>query len=168
MTSRRFRSTSSKPSSSACSDVQLRLASASAAETEAVAARLTANLHPGDVVTLSGELGSGKTTFVRGACRALGVELPVTSPTFTIGHRYRGRELHVSHLDLFRFSGLSPAEWGDLEPYFDDAIVFVEWPEAGLEALPSARVAVRLEHAGGDRRAIELASAESALLEGIR
>ena len=60
---------------------------------------------------------------------------PVTSPTFTIGHRYRGR-IDVSHLDLFRFSGLSPAEWGDLEPYFEGAVVFVEWPEAGLGALP--------------------------------
>jgi tRNA threonylcarbamoyladenosine biosynthesis protein TsaE len=139
---------------------------ASAEETEAVAARLAPRLQPGDVVTLSGELGTGKTTFVRGACRALGVMVPVTSPTFTIGHRYHGR-VDVSHLDLFRFSGLSPAEWGDLEPYFDGAVVFVEWPEAGLDALPAARVAIRLEHAGGDRRRLELAAAEDALLEGI-
>lgn len=141
------------------------IATASAEETEAVAARLAKRLERGDVVTISGELGSGKTTFVRGACRALGIEAPVTSPTFTIGHRYRGR-IDVSHLDLFRFSGLSPAEWGDLEPYFEDAIVFVEWPEAGLEALPPARVAVRLEHMGGDDRRIELVAAETALLEG--
>ena len=147
--------------------MRVRVATASAEETEAVAARLARKLDPGDVVTLSGELGSGKTTFVRGACRALGVDAPVTSPTFTIGHRYRGPNLEVSHLDLFRFSGLSPAEWGDLEPYFEDAVVFVEWPEAGLEALPPARIAVRLEHGGGDRRAIELAAAETALLEGI-
>jgi tRNA threonylcarbamoyladenosine biosynthesis protein TsaE len=64
-------------------------------------------------VTVSGELGSGKTTFVRGACRALGVEGAVTSPTYTIGHRYKGR-VDVSHLDLFRFRGVSAAEWGDL------------------------------------------------------
>jgi len=147
--------------------VQLTVATASAEETEAVAARLAQQLRPGDVVTISGELGSGKTTFVRGACRALGVGMPVTSPTFTIGHRYRGR-VDVSHLDLFRFTGLSPAEWGDLEPYFEDAVVFVEWPEAGLDALPPARIAVRLEHAGGDHRTIELAARESALLEAIR
>jgi tRNA threonylcarbamoyladenosine biosynthesis protein TsaE len=147
--------------------VQLTVATASAEETEAVAARLAQLLQPGDVVTISGELGSGKTTFVRGACRAFGVSMPVTSPTFTIGHRYRGR-VDVSHLDLFRFAGLSPAEWGDLEPYFEDAVVFVEWPEAGLDALPSARIAVRLEHAGGDRRTIEFAARESALLEAIR
>jgi tRNA threonylcarbamoyladenosine biosynthesis protein TsaE len=147
--------------------VQLTVATASAEETEAVAARLAQLLQPGDVVTISGELGSGKTTFVRGACRAFGVSMPVTSPTFTIGHRYRGR-VDVSHLDLFRFAGLSPAEWGDLEPYFEDAVVFVEWPEAGLDALPPARIAVRLEHAGGDRRTIEFAARESALLEAIR
>ena len=117
-------------------------------------------------MTVSGELGSGKTTFVRGACRALGVEAPVTSPTFTIGHRYEGR-VDVSHLDLFRFSGLSPAEWGDLEPYFDGAVVFVEWPEAGAGALPEPRVAVRLDHAGRDRRAVKLTAAEGALLEEL-
>ena len=110
--------------------MRLELASASAGETERIAGALAPRLRPGDVVTVSGELGSGKTTFVRGACRALGVTAPVTSPTFTIGHRYSGR-LAVSHLDLYRFAAISPAEWGDLEPYFDDAVVFVEWPEAG-------------------------------------
>jgi tRNA threonylcarbamoyladenosine biosynthesis protein TsaE len=138
----------------------------SADETEEIAARLADRLRPGDVVTVSGELGTGKTTFVRGACRALGVVEPVTSPTFTIGHRYRGR-VDVSHLDLYRFSGVSAAEWGDLEPYFDDAIVFVEWPEAGAGALPEPRVAVRLAHAVGDRRAVELTTAEGALLEEL-
>jgi tRNA threonylcarbamoyladenosine biosynthesis protein TsaE len=107
------------------------------------------------VVTVSGELGSGKTTFVRGACRALGVTGPVTSPTFTIGHRYHGR-VDVSHLDLFRFRGVSPAEWGDLEPYFEDAIVFVEWPEAGAGVLPPVRTAVLLEHSGGDTRLVTI------------
>ena len=146
--------------------MRVSVATASAAETEAVAARLAAGLRPGDVVEVSGELGSGKTTFVRGACRALGVSGPVTSPTFTIGHRYVGT-VDVSHLDLFRFAGVSPAEWGDLEPYFDDAVVFVEWPEAGRGVLPAARVSVRIEHAGGDRRRIEVAAREAALLEEI-
>src|SRR3954447_11581525 len=85
-------------------------------ETEAVAAELAARLVPGDVVTVSGELGSGKTTFVRGACGALGVRERVTSPTYTIGHRYHGAQGEVSHLDLYRFAGVSAAEWGDLEP----------------------------------------------------
>ena len=142
------------------------LASASAEETEAIAARLAARLELDDVVTVSGELGSGKTTFVRGACRALGITAPVTSPTFTIGHRYGG-QIDVSHLDLYRFDSVSPADWGDLEPYFEDSITFVEWPEAGLRSLPPARITVAIEHAGGDRRRIELASAEAVLLEGI-
>jgi tRNA threonylcarbamoyladenosine biosynthesis protein TsaE len=146
--------------------VHVELVSASAAETEGIAAALARRLETGDVVTVSGELGAGKTTFVRGACRALGIISPVASPTFTIGHRYTGA-VDVSHLDLFRFAGVSNAEWGDLEPYFDAALVFVEWPEAGALMLPPARVAVSLAHAGGDRRRIVLAAAETALLEGI-
>jgi tRNA threonylcarbamoyladenosine biosynthesis protein TsaE len=134
--------------------------SSSAEETEAVAARLAADLRTGDVVTVSGELGTGKTTFVRGACRALGVDGPVTSPTYTIGHRYRGRDGDVSHLDLYRFRGLSEAEWGDLEPYFDDAIVFVEWPEAGVDALPPARFAVRIAYGEGDARIVAVSDAD--------
>ena len=138
----------------------------SAEATEALAARLASRLAVGDVVAVSGELGSGKTTFVRGACRALGIAAPVTSPTFTIGHRYPG-DVDVSHLDLYRFSGVSAAEWGDLEPYFEDAIVFVEWPEAGRSVLPPARVSVLLEHAGDDVRRLVLAGDDDALLEGL-
>lgn len=117
-------------------------------------------------MTISGELGSGKTTFVRGACRALGVTQPVTSPTFTIGHRYEGR-VPVAHLDLYRFAGISPAEWGDLEPYFRDTIAFVEWPEAGLGTLPPARVAVTLSHVDPERRRVRLDARERGLLEDL-
>jgi tRNA threonylcarbamoyladenosine biosynthesis protein TsaE len=141
----------------------VRIESHSPEETENAAARLAVELRPGDVVTVSGELGSGKTTFVRGACRGLDVSGPVTSPTYTIGHRYEGR-VRVSHLDLYRFAGISPAEWGDLEPYFDDAVVFVEWPEAAGKDLPAPRIAVRLEHSGS-ARILWLESAEESLLE---
>lgn len=133
-------------------------------ETEAVAAGLARALVCGDVVLVSGELGAGKTTFVRGACRALGVADRITSPTFTIGHRYRGA-VDVSHLDLYRFRGLAPAEWGDLEPYFHDAVVFVEWPEAGAAALPDARARVRLEHVAPAVRRIVVEIDDEALLE---
>ena len=146
---------------------RVELASTSAGETEQIAAVLAARLDAGDVVTVSGELGAGKTTFVRGACRALGVTAPVTSPTFTIGHRYEGRSVAVSHLDLYRFTEVSAAEWADLEPYFDEALVFVEWPEAGAGALPEPRLAVTLEHAGGDARRILLASRSEALVQGM-
>ena len=140
------------------------LESGSAEETEAIAARLAGGLRPGDVVLVSGELGAGKTTFVRGACRALGVTGRVTSPTFTIGHRYAG-SVDVSHLDLYRFRGLSAAEWGDLEPYFQDAVVFVEWPEAGIHALPEPRARVRLDHVSGDGRLVSVDSDDGTLLE---
>ena len=146
--------------------MRVEVVTASAEETEAIAARLAPRLTPGDVVAVSGELGTGKTTFVRGACRALGVTAPVTSPTFTIGHRYAG-DVPVSHLDLYRFHTVSPAEWGDLEPYFEDAIVFVEWPEAGVGVLPSPRLEIDLRHGGGDRRTIRLSSRDSSLLQGI-
>jgi tRNA threonylcarbamoyladenosine biosynthesis protein TsaE len=133
----------------------LLFSSASSDETEEIAALLARELAPGDVVTISGELGAGKTTFVRGACRALGVTAPVTSPTYTIGHRYVG-DPDVSHLDLYRFTSVSAPEWADLEPYFDDAIVFVEWPEAAGSGLPPVRAAVRLEHVDERSRRIAI------------
>jgi tRNA threonylcarbamoyladenosine biosynthesis protein TsaE len=92
---------------------------------------------------------------VRGACRALGVTQPVTSPTYTIGHRYEGR-VAVSHLDLYRFTTVSEADWGALEPYFEGAIVFVEWPEAAGASLPAPRLRVRLRHVDEGRRLIVL------------
>jgi tRNA threonylcarbamoyladenosine biosynthesis protein TsaE len=144
----------------------VKLTSASPEDTEAVAAKLARRLIGGDVVTVSGELGSGKTTFVRGACRALGITAHVTSPTFTVGHRYPG-DPDVSHLDLFRFQDVSAAEWGDLEPYFEDAICFVEWPEAAAGALPPVRVEVRLSHVDPTRRMITLESSEEALLDRL-
>jgi tRNA threonylcarbamoyladenosine biosynthesis protein TsaE len=139
------------------------LRSASPAETEAIAAALARELEAGDVVTVSGELGAGKTTFVRGACRALGVTGSVTSPTYTIGHRYD----EVSHLDLYRIDELGAEDWAALEPYFEDAICFVEWPERGVGWLPPARAGVTLRHLGPDRRLVLLESGEEGLFEGI-
>jgi tRNA threonylcarbamoyladenosine biosynthesis protein TsaE len=129
------------------------LESSSPEETERIGAAVARELEPGDVVAVSGELGTGKTTFVRGAARALGITGPVTSPTYTIGHRYEG-DPDVSHLDLYRFTAVSAPEWADLEPYFEDAVVFVEWPEAARGGLPPVRAAVRLEHVDETRRRI--------------
>jgi tRNA threonylcarbamoyladenosine biosynthesis protein TsaE len=130
---------------------------ASPAETEALAAALAQRLRPGDVVLVSGELGAGKTTFVRGAARALGVEVPVTSPTFTIARRYEDGRVPVSHLDLFRLEGLD-AEEPDLlaDELGPDRVAFLEWPEHGGPDLGAASVAarVRLEHLGADRRRV--------------
>jgi tRNA threonylcarbamoyladenosine biosynthesis protein TsaE len=134
---------------------------ASAAETEAVAAALAASLRPGDVVLVSGEMGAGKTTFVRGACRALGIDVPVTSPTFTIARRYEDGRVPVSHLDLFRLAeGLADEEPELLDDELaPDRVAFVEWPEVGAPAgLDPERIAarVRLEHRGGDRRLVRV------------
>ena len=138
------------------------LESSSPEETERIAAELAERLAVGDVVTVAGELGTGKTTFVRGACRALGVAGPVTSPTYTIGNRYRGR-IDVSHLDLYRFEGMSDAEWGDLERYFSDAVVFVEWPEAAEGFLPPVCARFRLRHHGPEHRLIVVEATEKSL-----
>jgi tRNA threonylcarbamoyladenosine biosynthesis protein TsaE len=127
------------------------------AETEALGAELAVGLRPGDVVLVRGELGAGKTTLVRGAARALGVADPVTSPTFGIGHRYRGSNVTVAHLDLFRLAGLGQEDPGLLEDYIGPrSIAFVEWPEEGSPELGGARVLVTLAHRGGDRRRIEV------------
>jgi tRNA threonylcarbamoyladenosine biosynthesis protein TsaE len=128
---------------------------ASAAETEALGARLAATLQPGDVVAVTGELGAGKTTFVRGACRELRVTGPISSPTFTIGHRYDA-PVPVAHLDLYRIAGLDPEEWGDLEPYFDGTIAFVEWPEHGGDWLPAYRAVVTLSHVDESHRSVRI------------
>jgi tRNA threonylcarbamoyladenosine biosynthesis protein TsaE len=137
-------------------------------ETEAAGASLAGRLRPGDVVVVGGDLGSGKTTLVRGACRALGVAGPVTSPTFTIGQLYRGAgPLEVAHLDLYRLGTLAGEDPALLADYLTrDRVGFVEWPalaEPELAGLaPGVRLAarVRIEHAGADKRTIEVAEAD--------
>lgn len=127
------------------------------AETESLGAELAGVLRDGDVVLVRGELGSGKTTFVRGAARALGVADPVTSPTFSIGHRYSAPDVTVSHLDLYRLAGLAHEDPGLLADYLGSGrIAFVEWPEDAESELSGARLAVTLSHRGGDRRRIEV------------
>ncbi len=128
-------------------------------ETEALGASLAVRLGDGDVVLVRGELGSGKTTFVRGAARALGVTDPVTSPTFSIGHRYRAtEETTVSHLDLYRLAnGLQTEDPGLLDDYLGAGrIAFVEWPIRDSPELAHARVRVTLAHLGEDRRRVEV------------
>lgn len=133
------------------------LETSSPAETEALGARVAERLRPGDVVLVIGEVGAGKTTLIRGACRALGVTDHVTSPTFTIGQRYGGGRLPVSHLDLYRLQTLEGEDPALLEDYLGgDGIAFVEWPDAGSERLGRPALEIRLSHQGGDRRRIEV------------
>ena len=132
--------------------------SSSPADTEAEAAALAARLAPGDLVLVRGEMGAGKTTFVRGACRALGVDGPVTSPTFTIGNLYEVEGRRLAHLDLHRLDTLAGEDPALLDDYVaEDTIAFVEWPEvAEGELAERARFDVLLRHAGGDERDLEI------------
>jgi tRNA threonylcarbamoyladenosine biosynthesis protein TsaE len=130
---------------------------ASGVETEAIGAELASLLEPGDVVVVSGDVGAGKTTLIRGAARALGVTEPVTSPTFTIGQRYGGGRLPVSHLDLYRLETLEGEDPALLDDYLGgDGVAFVEWPDAGAERLGPIALEVRIAHAGAEHRTIEI------------
>ncbi len=134
-----------------------RLETNSAAETEALGARIAERLRPGDFVLVVGDVGAGKTTLVRGACRALGVSDHVTSPTFTIGQRYGGGRLPVSHLDLYRLQTLEGEDPALLDDYLgSDGVAFVEWPDAGAGRLGRPALEVRLRHAGAERRLVEV------------
>lgn len=126
-------------------------------ETEALGARLATELSSGDVVLVRGELGAGKTTLVRGAARALGVTDAVTSPTFSIAHRYRARAATVTHLDLYRLAGLRDEEPDLLGDYLGPGrIAFVEWPQQDAPELSEPRMIVTIAHSGGDARRIEV------------
>jgi tRNA threonylcarbamoyladenosine biosynthesis protein TsaE len=134
----------------------------SATETQALAARLARALVPGDVVALEGELGAGKTTFVRGLAAGLGLDpVEVSSPTFVLCHEY-GEDTtsapRLVHMDAYRLGDATDLEsfGGDELIAGADAIIVVEWAERIGAALPAARVTVHMEHAGGDRRAIRI------------
>jgi tRNA threonylcarbamoyladenosine biosynthesis protein TsaE len=132
------------------------LETASAAATEAAGAELAGRLRAGDVVLVSGELGAGKTTFVRGACRALGVRGPVTSPTFTIGQLYAG-DPEVAHLDLHRLQSLAGEDPALLDDYLSPRrVAFIEWPGIAEPLVERVAARVRLEHLGGDRRGLTI------------
>lgn len=133
--------------------------SGGAEETAAIGRRIAADLRPGDVVLLVGEVGAGKSTLIRSAMRELGVEGAIPSPTFTIGRSYAA-EVPVSHLDLHRIGSIGAEDPGLLAEYFgDDKIVFVEWPgEDETDLADQARRirTVSLTHLGGDARRISI------------
>ncbi len=142
-----------------------------AAATQRLGAALAAGLAPGRVLHLSGELGSGKTTLVRGLLRALGVEGAVKSPTFTWVEPYRLSRLDLYHFDFYRFD--KKTEWlsSGLRDYFrPDAVCIVEWPERAGDLLPPPDLAIRLAYSAESREAgIEAPSAEGeAWLSSLR
>lgn len=132
----------------------------SPSQTEALGACFAERLRPGDVVLLHGEVGSGKTTFVRGALRALGHTGPVPSPTFTLARRYDDARIPVSHLDLYRLAGSdTDTDLEDLVILDDeigpDRITFVEWPGAAPAVLAGQGThRIEFAHAGHDDRQI--------------
>jgi tRNA threonylcarbamoyladenosine biosynthesis protein TsaE len=137
--------------------------------TERAARAVGALLRPGDVVLIAGEVGTGKTTFVRAACEPLDVREPVTSPSFTIGQVYSGR-VPVAHVDLFRLEDLTGEDPALLADYLTpDRVTFIEWPGAGVPELDPERVVLELTlaHGGGERRAVE-ARGQEPLVDAIR
>ena len=136
------------------------------AQTEALGAELAGALEPGDAVIVVGEMGSGKTTLVRGACRALGVSVPVSSPTFTIAQRYPAA-VPVSHVDLFRVASLADEDPELLADYVGEGMIsFIEMPpvevaqlsalEREIEGLAKVTARIHLVHSGGDVRSVSL------------
>ena len=142
----------------------LRLDLPDAAATERAGRALARGLAGGMVVTLSGDLGAGKTTFARGVLRGLGWEGPVKSPSYTLLEHYPLSSLYLYHFDFYRFA--DPQEWetvGAAECFTPGSVALVEWPEKVAEHLPAADLAVRLAPAtGGDGRTLELVATTTA------
>lgn len=134
----------------------MRITTHSAEETQRLGETLGRLLEPGDVAGLSGELGAGKTALAQGIGRGLGVDEPVSSPTFALVHEYAGR-VPVWHLDTYRVASLDELidlSWTDL--LAGGGVVLVEWPERIAAALPADRLDIRLADGGGDTREIEI------------
>jgi len=130
-----------------------------AAQTQRVGARLGELLEAGDVVLLEGELGAGKTVFAQGVARGLGIEDPVTSPTFTLIHEYEGR-LPLYHADLYRLAGAADALGIGLEEYlWGDGVTLIEWPDRATGLVPDVHLTVALRPISDTKRAIRLSAA---------
>ncbi len=121
--------------------------------TDLLGTQLASVVEQGDVIELTGEPGSGKTTLVGALARAMGITEPVRSPTYTIAHRYDGPTTSLSHIDLYRLDGALDAQtWGDIEPYFESGVGCIEWPGEGMKFWrpQAARIwRVTLEYVGG-------------------
>ena len=118
----------------------------------AIGAALAPELGGGDSCHLSGPLGAGKTTLVRGLLRALGYEGPVPSPTFTVVETYEFTQLRVVHFDLFRVESYEELETIGLRDYFaDDNLCVFEWPDRGQGLLPAPRVLIEFGYHGDGR-----------------
>ena len=125
-------------------------------ETASLARDLAATLRAGDVLLLSGNLGAGKTAFVRGLAAGLGIDpLDVSSPTFTLVHEYRGGRLTLYHVDLYRLERAATEDLGLEELGARDGVLAIEWPDRLTHSLPAAKN-VRLEIVDDQTRRISI------------
>jgi len=134
------------------------IVSRSAAETEHLAATFSTQLKAGDVLALHGDLGAGKTCFIRGLAAGLGVTQPVSSPTYTLVNEYAGGQVPLFHIDLYRLHGVQDAWNVGIEEYIEgNGITAIEWAERAAAALPARTHHVYLRHgASADERLIEI------------
>jgi tRNA threonylcarbamoyladenosine biosynthesis protein TsaE len=138
----------------------VRLEGLEEAALEELASTVALVLRPGDVMVLSGEVGAGKTTFVRAAVRSLGVEERVTSPTYQLARGYEGlkdgRRLIVNHLDLYRLEGIEDRDVLELDDYLEPkAVTFIEWAEPALDAIENPSL-VSISHETPTTRSVRL------------
>jgi len=133
--------------------------SASAAETEAAGTRLAEKIQGGDVLALVGDLGAGKTQFVKGLAKGLGSKDVVTSPTFTLLHEYQGDRLPIYHFDFYRIESLAALRAIGLdELIFGGGVTVIEWADRFAEAIPSPARWIKFEIVSGDQRRIDLST----------
>lgn len=145
----------------------LKILSRSEEQTKGLAAGFAKLLQAGDIVFLIGQLGAGKTFFIRHAAEALGVSEPVTSPSYTMAQSYSGA-VRVHHLDLYRLSGFKAEDSMDFEEFFeDDAVTFIEWPESAAPFIGKPDAIVRLEHVDLHSRRISIDSSNSRIASGL-
>ncbi len=118
----------------------------SEAETIEIAKKFAKSLKSGDIVTLNGDLGAGKTAFTKGVAQSLGATDPVTSPTFTIVNQYDGKDITLFHFDAYRLENVSPdnCDWLD-DYFFSDGVCLVEWAENIKDVLPRGCKTVTIE-----------------------
>lgn len=140
-------------------------ATGSVGETRSLGAAVASVAAPGDLISLSGDLGAGKTAFVQGFAAALGVAQPVTSPTFVLANRYEGRMV-VNHLDAYRLSGVGEAHDLALPELLDDGVTLVEWGDVISAALPADRLEIAIGFGTGpDDRSVALTTRGPSWLE---
>jgi tRNA threonylcarbamoyladenosine biosynthesis protein TsaE len=137
-------------------------------QSEALAAATARLLKPGDIVLLKGQLGAGKTFFIRAAAHALGIREPVTSPSFIIARTYTAGDIRVHHLDLYRLSSFNLQDEIDLEHFLEeDALTFIEWPEQAESFIGEPSVTIHISHVDERSRKFELDTASAAVTSGL-